>query len=118
MLNRKGITVHVSDCETLQHYEEDPNLWVNLSWDKTAAPKNFTGSIKIVLRNIPGALAEVTLEIAKNEANISNFKTVSRERDFFEINLDIEIQNQKQLANIISAVKSKHCVHSIERIIK
>jgi len=111
----KGIAVHVLDCQTLQNYVDDPSLWIDLSWDKNMTKKTFIGAINIVLQNSTGSLAEVILEIAKNEANIANFKVINRAHDFFELGIDIETKGTNQLTNIIAAIKSKDCVHSVHR---
>jgi GTP pyrophosphokinase len=112
----KGVTVHTLGCETLQNYVDDPGLWLDLSWDNDTSKGVFVGSINIVMQNVIGALAEVIVEISKSGINIVNLKVLSRTHDFFEINLDVETKGLRQLSNIISAVKSKESVHSVNRI--
>ncbi|NRA74023.1 MAG: bifunctional (p)ppGpp synthetase/guanosine-3',5'-bis(diphosphate) 3'-pyrophosphohydrolase [Rickettsiales bacterium] len=114
----RGVVVHTLNCATLQNYVEDPVLWIDLSWDKNVTGRIFTGSINLVLQNVVGAAAEVVLEIAKNDCNISNFRILERGHDFFEITIDVEMKGLKQLTNIISVIKSKSCVYSACRVIK
>jgi GTP pyrophosphokinase len=114
----KGITVHVSDCETLQNYSNTPEKWLDLSWDKDDQNKVYTGTIDVIVLHQPGSLATVTNEIAKQGANISNIKVVNRSIDFFEVVFDLEVKGVNHLTNIIASLRSQPCIHSVTRSLK
>jgi GTP diphosphokinase / guanosine-3',5'-bis(diphosphate) 3'-diphosphatase len=114
----KGIAVHVSDCEALQSYATNPEKWLDLAWDKNNSQDVYMASINAVVVNKTGSLATLTLETARHDANINNFKIRSRASDFFEITLDLEVKGLHQLTNIIASLRSKPCVHSVQRYIK
>ncbi|BBK41914.1 GTP pyrophosphokinase [Allostella vacuolata] len=112
----KGVTIHTIDCETLESFAETPERWVDVSWD--AAPgetANHVGRIHVILLNEPGSMGNLTTIIGKNQGNISNLKITSRSTDFFEILIDIEVQDVKHLTNIIAALRSNSSVNSVER---
>ncbi len=112
-----GVAVHTIDCETLSSYSDDPERWLNISWDNSA--KNLTLSnarISVVLKNQPGSLGKVTTVIAKNNGNISNINFSIRKNDFFEIVIDIEVRDANHLKNIIAALRLVSEVSSLERI--
>ena len=112
---RKGIIVHVSGCEILHNYSQVPETWLDLSWDRDSAKNIYSASLKTVCLNTPGSLAVIAIEAAKYGCNISNFKISSRATDFFDIIIDLEVRGTAQLANIITALRSKDCIHSVER---
>ena len=112
-----GVAVHTIDCETLSSYSDDPERWLNISWDNSA--KNLTLSnarISVVLKNQPGSLGKVTTVIAKNNGNISNINFSVRKIDFFEIIIDIEVRDSNHLQNIIAALRLEPEVSSLERL--
>lgn len=114
----KGITVHISDCETLQNYSNTPEKWIDLSWDKNDKSTVYTGTINAILLNQPGSLAVIATESQKFGANITNFKITSRSVDFFEITLDLEVKGLNHLTNVIASLRSQPCIHSVTRYIK
>ncbi len=111
----KGVAVHVSDCEVLQNHTSYSRDWLDLAWSKNSDPEVYTVSINATIVNKPGSLATIAIDAARNDANISNFKVKSRSIDFFEIIIDVEVKGIHHLNNIIASLRSKSCVHSIDR---
>ena len=71
-----------------------------------------------MMLNQPGSFATVAIEVAKHEANISNIRIISRAQDFFEVGLDLDVKGQHHLADIIAALHTKPCIHSVQRYVK
>ncbi|NMM44451.1 bifunctional (p)ppGpp synthetase/guanosine-3',5'-bis(diphosphate) 3'-pyrophosphohydrolase [Rhodospirillaceae bacterium KN72] len=112
----KGVTIHNMDCPTLENFSDMPERWLDVSWDAEAVDGTaFTGRVRTVLLNEPGALAEVTAVIGREGGNISNLKFTSRSVDFFEMLIDIEVTTAKQLNNILAALRASRHVNSVER---
>ena len=112
-----GVAVHTIDCETLSSYSDDPERWLNISWDITSHNSILSNArISVVLKNQPGSLGKITTVIAKNNGNISNINFSIRKTDFFEIILDIEVRDANHLKNIIAALRLVSEVSSLERI--
>ncbi len=115
---KKGIVVHISDCEVLQNYSQFPETWLDLSWDRDSAKSVYSAMLKVVCLNKPGSLAVIAIEASKYGCNISNFRISSRAPDFFDILIDVEVRGLSQLSNIKTALLSKACIHSVERFSK
>lgn len=112
----KGVTIHNMDCPTLENFSDMPERWLDVSWDQDAVDGSaFTGRVRAVLLNEPGALAEVTGVIGRDGGNISNLKFTSRSADFFEMLIDIEVVDAKQLNNVLAALRASKHVNSVER---
>jgi len=114
----KGITVHISDCDVLQNYSTDPSGWLDLAWDKNTQKESYLATITSIMINKPGSLATFTTEIAKHDANITNLRIHDRASDFFEITCDIDVRGVNQLTNIITSLRTKPCIHSVNRAIR
>lgn len=112
----KGVTVHTKDCETLDSFAETPERWIEVSWEQEEGlDAVHVGRLKVLLSHESGSLATLTNEIARGEGNISNLKITSRSQEFFELIVDVGVQNVRHLNNIIANLRSRSCVHSVER---
>ena len=111
----KGVTIHTMDCETLENYADAPERWIDVAWERDLMDVKHVARLRAHLSHEPAALATVTNVIAKENGNISNFKITNRSSDFFEIMVDIEVQDLKHLGNIIAGLRSKEVVQNVER---
>ncbi len=112
----KGVTIHTIDCETLAQFNDTPERWLDVSWNvDDETPDVHVARIETVLMNEPGSLSTLASVIANNHGNISNLKIVDRSTDFFEMLVDIEVQDVKHLTNIIAALRASAAISSVER---
>jgi len=111
-----GVKVHTIDCETLQRVQDDPDGWLDLSWDERKKSNIVpVGRIKLSVLNQRGTLGTITTVIADNGGNISNFKIEDRGALLFEIIVDVEVEDLKHLTQIIAALRAALPVQSAER---
>jgi GTP pyrophosphokinase len=114
----KGVTIHTIDCETLESFADAPERWLDVAWNTGGADGDKTqhvGRIDVTIGNEPGSLGSLTTIIGKNGGNITNLKITNRSLDFFEILVDIEVQDLRHLTNIIAALRATPVVNSVER---
>jgi guanosine-3',5'-bis(diphosphate) 3'-pyrophosphohydrolase len=111
----KGVTIHTIDCETLATFAETPERWLDVAWDADTSAGTHVGRIHVTLDNEPGSLGSLTTVIGKGGGNITNLKITNRSLDFFEILVDIEVQNLRHLTNVIAALRATPVINSVER---
>src|SRR5487761_714438 len=112
----KGVTNHPIDCETLDSFAETPERWLDVAWsDDGDAGRVHVGRVSVTIGNEPGSLGSLTTVIGKGGGNITNLKITNRSQDFFEILVDIEVQNVRHLTNIIAALRATPVINSVER---
>lgn len=112
----KGVTVHTIDCDTLETFADTPERWLDISWgDGPDSPEAHVGRLTVTIMNKPGALGTLSTVIAKNGGNITNLKIVNRTVDFWDMNLDIYVNDTKHLSNIIAALRATPEVASVDR---
>ena len=112
----KGVTIHTIDCETLDSFYDQPERWLDVSWNSEAEnADDHVGRLAAVICNEPGSLGTLTTVIGKNGGNITNLKFTHRSIDFFELFVDIEVKDIKQLTSIIAALRSTPVISSVER---
>ena len=112
----KGVTIHTIDCDTLESFAEMPERWLDVAWNAPdgGEPGGHVGRIHVTIGNEPGSLGSLTTVIGKNAGNITNLKITNRTPDFFEILVDIEVQDVRHLTNIIAAL-ARHARHQLGR---
>ena len=112
----KGVTVHTIDCMTLEAFADSPERWVDVSWDvdEEDAAKQVS-RLNVTLANEPGSLGELANTIAQSGGNISNLKFTNRNPDFFDMTVDIEVDNNKHLNDVMTALRAGRSVSSVDR---
>ena len=111
----KGVTIHTIDCDQLEQYSNEPERWLDLSWEDDASIDPHTGRLALVVGNQMGSLSELSTVIAKNLGNITNLKITGRSADFFDMIVDVEVRDVRHLTNIIAALRASNAVNSVER---
>jgi GTP pyrophosphokinase len=112
----KGVTIHTTDCETLESFAKAPERWIDVGWgDAQGQEGGLVGRLSIVLLNKPNGFGAMTTVIGKNGGNINNLKITNRTPDFFDVLVDVEVKDVKHLTNIIAALRASGAVNSVER---
>jgi len=112
----KGVTIHTIDCATLERYSDTPERWLDVGWNADAtAPETHVGRIAVVVANEPGTLGELTSLIGKQKGNITNLRITNRSTEFFEITVDIAVDDLRHLSNIMAALRASPAINSVER---
>ena len=111
----KGVTVHTIDCETLESFQDTPERWVDIAWEVDEDSEALIGRLHLMVANEPGSLGDLSTIIGKNHGNISNLKITNRSIDFFEMLVDVEVQDAKHLSDIIAALRATPVIISVER---
>ena len=114
MTEGKGITVHTLDCVILERYTDNPELWVDLTWNKKSSENNI-GRINVTITNKRGSLNTLTQIIADFGGNITNFLINQRSDDFFQLSLDIEVNDAKHLNEIITGLRTNLSIYEVNR---
>lgn len=113
----RGITIHVSDCDQLADFEDEPDRWIDVDWQEANDPgRKFVVRLFVVLANQPGSLGALSVMVAKQEGNIINLKITNRSFDFFDLLLDIEVTSVKHLENVVAYLQTSTLINEVRRI--
>ena len=85
-----------------------------MTWN-TKNSENNVGRINITITNKRGSLNTLTQIIADLGGNITNFLINQRSTDFFQLSLDIEVNNAKHLNEIITGLRTNLSVYEVTR---
>jgi len=106
------VEVHTIDCLELANGVDSD--WLDLSWGERST--GAVGSLRLVLYNRPGVLAEVTKLFATNRANVVNLVMTQRDDNFGTYEVDLEVTDVAHLARIATALRASDAVAEADRI--
>jgi len=112
----KGVTIHTSDCPTLEKFMDTPERWIDVAWNEAAHAKDqHVARIYIVVIHQAGTVAAITSIIARENANIINIQITNRTHEFYEFIIDLDVKNLDHLYSIIAALRMSKHVISVDR---
>jgi GTP diphosphokinase / guanosine-3',5'-bis(diphosphate) 3'-diphosphatase len=114
----EGITIYPIFADALEKFDSEPERWVDLAWGNAEEGQRFPARIKVTLINEIGALANVTQAISDKGGNIDGLNLQAREgvRDFFELEILLEVFDVRHLNEILSEIKNKTSVSEATRV--
>lgn len=111
----KGVDIHRADCDRLEEYADQPQRWVDVSWDDSAEKRLFIGCLHATLYHEKGSLGVLANIVAQNGGNINNLSITNRLDDFFEMHIDIEVFDREHMETIISELRARPAIYSVKR---
>ena len=116
LVEGKGIYVHLLNCSTLERFSDYPELWYELTWDnKNIGNLSQLSKISIILQNKVGSLHRVTSCIKKANINIVDLNISKRSQDFFNIDINIKVNDLKHLDQLMLSLKLEENIYKIKR---
>ena len=111
----KGITIYHAKDEKLHDYENNPERWLRLSWKKEI-DVTFTARIMLSIINEVGSLGVISAAIADYGGNISNLILTEKDTDFYNLRIDIDVDDKKHIENIIKSLNGLPEISSVKRV--
>ena len=116
LVEGKGIYVHLLNCSTLERFSDYPELWYELRWDnKNIGNLSQLSKISIILENKVGSLNRVTSCIKKANINIVDLNISKRSQDFFNIDINLKVNDLKHLDQLMLSLKLEETIYRIKR---
>jgi GTP pyrophosphokinase len=111
----RGVTIHTIDCETLESYADQPERWLDVSWGDEGSGESMIGRLNLTVLNEPGSLGTLSMIIGKNGGNITNLKIMHRALDFYEMFIDVQVKDARQLSDVMAALRASSTISNVER---
>ncbi|MFZ4406920.1 MAG: RelA/SpoT family protein [Paracraurococcus sp.] len=101
----KGVTIHATDCHTLENFAATPERFLDIDWDE-ASPAARVGRVVVETRTRNSALSALAETVAQNDGAIAGLKVQHRDGDSIEVLLDIEVADLRHLERIMAALRA------------
>ncbi|HEV3241855.1 MAG TPA: bifunctional (p)ppGpp synthetase/guanosine-3',5'-bis(diphosphate) 3'-pyrophosphohydrolase [Methyloceanibacter sp.] len=113
----QGITIYPIHAEALKAFDEEPERWIDVTWDiDEDNPQRFPAKIEVTALNEPGSLAQVAAVIGEADGNIDNIKIMKQVPDYAEMVIDLEVWDLTHLNEILAGLRAKDVVSSAARV--
>ena len=111
------VAVHTIDCGRLAEFEEQESLWRDLAWTPEAE-RNTTSRARLMttIHDAPGVLGQACTLIGEAGGNIVNLKMTQRQRNFHEVEFEIDAVDAKHLSHIGAALRACPSIETVERV--
>jgi guanosine-3',5'-bis(diphosphate) 3'-pyrophosphohydrolase len=113
----QGITIYPIHAEALKAFDEEPERWIDVTWDiDEDNAQRFPAKIAVTALNEPGSLAQVAAVIGEADGNIDNIKMMKQVPDYAEMVIDLEVWDLTHLNEILAGLRAKDVVSSATRV--
>jgi GTP diphosphokinase / guanosine-3',5'-bis(diphosphate) 3'-diphosphatase len=114
----EGISIYPIFAQALEQFDDQPERWIDLTWDTPVEGERFPARIAATIINEVGALAQVTQVISDKDANIDELQLTAREgvRDFFDLVILLEVFDVRHLNDVMNALRSRTAVSQVSRV--
>jgi hypothetical protein len=103
-----GLTVHTIDCQQLAEFADDDSVWQDLQWTPQAEQGAVAAArVRATIKNAPGVLGQVATIIGEAGGNILNLVMTHRQQDFFDVDIDVEVEDAKHATAIMAALRDQ-----------
>ena len=104
------------DYRSLAAFEDHEELWRDLQWTPEAE-RNSIARAKLLatIRNAPGVLGQVCTIIGEAGGNIVQLRMHQRQADFFDVDIDVDVNDARHLTHIAAALRANPSVETVER---
>ncbi len=108
-----GVTIHRTNCKNA--LKMNPERQIDVDWDERY---DETYPVKMRIRSLDrvGLLADIAATISKNEANIQDVNTKTRENKTVEIFLTLAVADINHLERVATSLKKVKYVQEVVRI--
>lgn len=114
-MDGEKVTIHTIDCDELLQYEDEQTRWLDLGWRKASTHSVSTARLLMTIMHVPGALADITKLIGEAGGNVAHIETLHRHNSFFDMGMDLEVQDNRHLLQVIAAVRTSIYVVNVAR---
>jgi guanosine-3',5'-bis(diphosphate) 3'-pyrophosphohydrolase len=116
----RGVTIHTRDCAQLQSFAATPERFLDVEWDDTLPPQArggqaYAGRINIIATNERDLLPNISNAVTKHDGSVLNLRVVSRQQDFCEILLDVEVRDLRHLSTVMAGLRATSGITQVER---
>lgn len=110
----RGVTIHKSDCKCL--WALDSKRLMPLSWNKDGNTETtYIASVKLLVKNTSGVLANIANKIAEQKINISTIQSKNIKDGKSIIVVKVSISNTDKLNDLMQKLKTVEDVYEVSR---
>jgi guanosine-3',5'-bis(diphosphate) 3'-pyrophosphohydrolase len=111
----KGLVVHRVSCSNVREFRKHPDRCVDVSWAPITHGM-FPVSVRIMTRNTPGVLANVSASIGKAGSNIETVAQPEANPETATLLFNISVRDRDHMARVMRRLRRNSNVIRVQRI--
>ena len=113
----KGLVIHVDTCEEIKKLKISNSKIINVRWENFKhKKKNFVAKINVIIKNKIGSLGSLSSIIGRSMSNIRNLKITDRNKDFFKIDVEIDVKDLDHFNKVLVSLRTSEFVENVSRL--
>ncbi|MFV0284109.1 MAG: RelA/SpoT family protein [Castellaniella sp.] len=110
-----GLVVHMADCPVAKRQQaREPERWIPVVWDTTTA-RHLSTRLELTVLNERGVLGRLAAEITEADSNIIQLTMPDEVASTALLNIMVQVDSRKHLAQVIRAIRHVPQVQKIVR---
>ena len=109
----RGVTVHTSDCPTIQEMEAERLIAVQ--WENAGDSLPYPARIRITAQNVKGVLGIIATALARENVNIESCNVRAMMEGKSELDFVVEVKDSVQLYTVIKKLQGLEGVEDVAR---
>jgi GTP pyrophosphokinase len=109
----RGVTVHTSDCPTIQ--EMEPERLIAVQWEGGEESTPYPARIRILAKNAKGVLGIVATALAEANVNIESGSVRSLMDNTAELDFVVDVKDAAHLYQVIDRLRALESVEEVSR---
>lgn len=109
----RGVTIHTSDCPTIQEMEAERLIAVQ--WEGTRESLPYPARIRIVATNQKGVLGTIAMALASANVNIESGNVRAMMENKSELDFVVEVNDTAHLYRVIDLLRALDTVEEVSR---
>jgi (p)ppGpp synthase/HD superfamily hydrolase len=111
----RGLVVHRVSCSNVKEFRKHPDRCVDVSWAPITKGM-FPVSVRIVTRNTPGVLANVSTSIGEAGSNIETVAQPEANPEIATLLFNISVRNRDHMARVMRRLRRNSNVIRAHRV--
>jgi len=113
----RGVSVHRRDCSNINHFDFEEGRMIDVAWSKDEK-STYNVEIQVTAEDRGGLIAEVSNMLYDMGYSITSVNARMGKNQAAIIEIGLEINDLKQLDNVVTSLKKIPAVHDVFRINK
>jgi guanosine-3',5'-bis(diphosphate) 3'-pyrophosphohydrolase len=112
----KGIVVHRTECRNVRELRKNPDHCLKVVWASIRRGM-FEVSLRVLAKNIPGVLANISSSIGEAGSNIEKIEQPESNPETATMLFTISVKDRDHMARVMRRLRRNHNVNRVSRII-
>jgi guanosine-3',5'-bis(diphosphate) 3'-pyrophosphohydrolase len=110
----KGVVVHRTNCPNVREFRKHPDRCVDVTWAPITRGM-FPVGVRVVSRNVPGVLANISASIGEAGSNIETIEQPEANPETATLLFELSVSDRDHMARVMRRLRRNPNVLKVHR---